>query len=807
MKNTRILLSVLVMTLIFGLVACGGEDPTPEPTQTAVSPTSVPPTDTPPTEIPPTATTEPEPTAVSSTVIDFNDEAAGVAIAYPDDWFSGGETGFYIFASNEDLLDAPDPGEEGGLVMLIMVENAEMETTDPAQAIAIFTENFGSDNQLETDGKPTAVSVNGLDGATVPMSFTADNGIDLIGTMSVLIGDSQSAFLVGMTPVETGDEYLPDFETILNSVILSEPVSNKPDEDFTADGNIAYGQSVDGGITSNGRSLWAFDAANGDSIYVTLSPAGDFDTVLDIINQDGKSILPQGAIDDSFGEETADIEIPADGQYFIAISGFADSSGDYQLTLSTNLNAPVSSNLPDGGITQWANSAIASSEFSNDSWAAFQAEGAPDTFNCGDLPTAWAAANSSSVDWIELYYDIPVEVTEINIYQSYNPDQVVAVELIATDGDYVPIFEQAQVAEENCPYILSLAVESNFASNGVRITIDQSLLSDWTEIDAVELIGVPIDGGEINQLPAPPVGDPIDGVLWRIGGISGFEEGDIGHFEGVAYDAERGRVYVADSLDSIIVLDETGEILDRFTTDSLYFSPSAIDLDAAGNIYVANDSFDDDEGRIIVFSPEGDVIHEYGKDGTGDGEFGILSPSALAVTADGTTYALDSNKDSADETIYRIHKFSPDGNLEATIPIDPDYSILSDTPMAADADGFIYLGEWLNGTVIKMDSDGNVVEEISRGDAFYYSGIQGLTIDAAGNIYIAVWDEPAIIKLDQDGNELATFGFEVEDGESAWSAGGFYWPNGIAVSPNGDTLYVTDWSGDYAYLTAVDMSQ
>ena len=581
----------------------------------------------------------------------------------------------------------------------------------------------------------------------------------------------------------------------------------EPTGDAPVEGRINYNETVDGQVKSNGRSQWTFKAKDGDYIYITVTPADGFDAVLDILNQEGESILPLGAIDDSFGEETADIGIPADGQYSIVVTGYADSSGDFQLLLSTAVETAVSSEYTsnnDGTISQWASYATASSEFSTDSWSAFQAEGAPDTFECGDNVTAWAAAKSSTIEWIELYYNTPVEVSEINIYQSFNPDQVVAVELLATDGEPVTIFQQEQVAQEACPYVLSLAVESNFASDGVRITIDQSALADWTEIDAVELIGVPVDGAVGRYTPAS---GSDEGVLWRIGGTSDYDDESIGHLDGVAYDAERRLIYAVSSFNGILVMNENGEQVDLFATDSVFFSPTAIDLDAAGNIYVANNSFDDEDERVIVFSPDGDVIAEYGKAGTGDGEFGILSPSSLAVAADGTTYVFDSNDDENGESIYRIQKFSPDGTFQAIIPIDPDYILSYDAPMAVDGEGFVYLAEWLNGTIIKMDSAGNMVKKIRRGDDFYYSSVQAIDVDAAGNLYVSLWDEPSILKLDQDGNVLMSFGSEVETGDMAWPAGSFYWPNGVAVTPDGRTLYVTDWSGDYSYLTAVDMRE
>jgi hypothetical protein len=143
-------------------------------------------------------------------------------------------------------------------------------------------------------------------------------------------------------------------------------------------------------------------------------------------------------------------------------------------------------------ISQWASSATASSQFSS-SWAATNATGAPDTPECGDYTTAWASSSSTGVDWLEVYYDVPVFATEINIYESYNPDQIVTVELIAVSGEVVEVYTQAPEGFDTCPMFLSVTVpETDFLVQGVRITVDQSVLNvGWNEIDAVELIGYP----------------------------------------------------------------------------------------------------------------------------------------------------------------------------------------------------------------------------------------------------------------------------------------------------------------------------
>lgn len=141
-------------------------------------------------------------------------------------------------------------------------------------------------------------------------------------------------------------------------------------------------------------------------------------------------------------------------------------------------------------IRQWAISAVASSEYGSTDWNAMQATGEPNTPECGDHETAWASADSATVEWIELIYAEAVFPTEVNIHQSYNPNQVVKVELLDTSGNYHVVYEAAALWQDLCPYVLKISVENaDYQVLSIRITIDQTVVQSWNEIDAVELIG------------------------------------------------------------------------------------------------------------------------------------------------------------------------------------------------------------------------------------------------------------------------------------------------------------------------------
>jgi hypothetical protein len=159
-------------------------------------------------------------------------------------------------------------------------------------------------------------------------------------------------------------------------------------------------------------------------------------------------------------------------------------------------------------VHSWASTGEASSEFGTSSWTASQAAGAPDTLTCGDNGTAWASSSSSGYDSLTMYfYDQPIIPTQINIIQSYNPSQVVKVEVLDTYGQYndAIVYQAAPAVITQCPYTLSIPVTGiNFAVMGVRITVDQSILgTGWNEIDAVELIGYPENGSSTQSGTGP----------------------------------------------------------------------------------------------------------------------------------------------------------------------------------------------------------------------------------------------------------------------------------------------------------------
>ena len=159
---------------------------------------------------------------------------------------------------------------------------------------------------------------------------------------------------------------------------------------------------------------------------------------------------------------------------------------------ATDSPADAAPPLQSGQIRQWAAGAEASSEFADPEWAANQAVGEPDTSRCGDYQTAWATAGSDTIETLVLTYTVSVQVTGVNIVQSFNPNQVIQVELVGSFNRAVTIYNEAPIqVDQPCPYTLLIPINKTEGFfNKVRITVDQSVLGlGWNQIDAVELIG------------------------------------------------------------------------------------------------------------------------------------------------------------------------------------------------------------------------------------------------------------------------------------------------------------------------------
>ncbi len=165
-------------------------------------------------------------------------------------------------------------------------------------------------------------------------------------------------------------------------------------------------------------------------------------------------------------------------------------------------SAPVAPVIEESQIMrQWASFALASTEYSATDWSAMQATGAPDVDNCGSNPKAWSPAYIDTEEYIEIFYDTPVIPTELVIFQSYNPSQVVEIQLVDSDGEAWMLWYGEPETVSTCPDMWTHTIELDepFLVKSVVIFVDQGWLDvGGVEIDAVELVGYP-EGSQPNE--------------------------------------------------------------------------------------------------------------------------------------------------------------------------------------------------------------------------------------------------------------------------------------------------------------------
>ena len=174
--------------------------------------------------------------------------------------------------------------------------------------------------------------------------------------------------------------------------------------------------------------------------------------------------------------------------------------------------------------------------------------------------------------------------------------------------------------------------------------------------------------------------------------------------------------------------------------------PAGVGVDAAGNIYISDES----QTSIFKLSPAGVLTLLAGsktasnKDGVGSkAEF--TSPQQIALDAAGNVYVADDNGNS-------IRKVTPDGTVTtligslATGPAKQS-SVSFPSGVAVDASGNVFVADTMNG-VIRMITPAGVVTTLAGkqgltsvevdgiGGAARFSQPFGVAVDAAGILYI-----------------------------------------------------------------------
>ena len=105
---------------------------------------------------------------------------------------------------------------------------------------------------------------------------------------------------------------------------------------------------------------------------------------------------------------------------------------------------------------------------------------------------------------------------------------------------------------------------------------------------------------------------------------------------------------------------------------------TGVRFDESGNLYV----MDDQGGRIVVVSPEGEFVREFGRIGDGPGEFSASSNTAVGFTVlrNGRTVVFDPGH-------HAFQLFGPNGEFERSVRMSSGSMFLVIRPLAPAGDG------------------------------------------------------------------------------------------------------------------------
>jgi sugar lactone lactonase YvrE len=249
-------------------------------------------------------------------------------------------------------------------------------------------------------------------------------------------------------------------------------------------------------------------------------------------------------------------------------------------------------------------------------------------------------------------------------------------------------------------------------------------------------------------------------------GIAGYADGvgtaaSFSNPKGIAVDSV-GNVYVADAVNNRIrKITSNGVVttiagngisgfIDGNGTQASFYNPSAITLDAAGNLYVA----DEKNHAIRKITPAGDVntIAGTGASGSANGNGSAASfnyPSGIALGAAGNIYV-------ADFSNHKIRKITSDG------------------------------------LVTTIAGSGSIGRANGLGRSASFHNPTGISIDNVGNIYVADGGNHQIRKINTQGQVSSLPCTESEGSVSNLTTNtGFYNPSSVVADGKGH-IYITD---------------
>ncbi|MBC7928987.1 MAG: SMP-30/gluconolactonase/LRE family protein [Rubrivivax sp.] len=232
----------------------------------------------------------------------------------------------------------------------------------------------------------------------------------------------------------------------------------------------------------------------------------------------------------------------------------------------------------------------------------------------------------------------------------------------------------------------------------------------------------------------------MEGEFVGLLGKTGTGEGELREPNGMAFDAA-GDIYVADALNHrVIKFKADGTYQEQWAgPEPGFYGPRDIAVGPDKHIYVV----DQGRARIVKLSGGGKTLAEWGKQGSGDGEF--YEPTAVAVDGQ-RVYVADANN-------TRIQVFDTSGKFVAKWDVEewrragvlhyhyPDLILDS-------AARRLYVSSIFTDEVLVYDLDGNKVGTLRPAAPDKFEGPTAMTTSKEGHLYVLNFHGVRVSKID-----------------------------------------------------------
>lgn len=218
----------------------------------------------------------------------------------------------------------------------------------------------------------------------------------------------------------------------------------------------------------------------------------------------------------------------------------------------------------------------------------------------------------------------------------------------------------------------------------------------------------------------------------------------------------------------------------RGTEPGQFVEPSSVELDAAGDVYVAGH-----EDRVQKFTRDGTLIAIFGQEGVGPGDFD--HPHGLTMDRDqGLLYV-------GDQENGRVQVLTIDGDFVRQWS-DPQFAHIHDVgidPLTGD----IFVGDLVSNVVQRFTDTGEFVLEfgVSGSGPGQFSGVWGMSTDSKGLVYVADSGNGRVQVFTPEGTYL-----------NEWT--GFTKPTGVFVDAL-DQVHICDSLADEIVVFSGDGQQ